>query len=469
MRQCEGFKWFICIITATCLWALTALHAQVISSPPGDIADSTFKNNNQLKPGGHAFTRSAGTLLLCEFTPLVVDRYMRHMDYANISFQTIGDNMKLQSWTWDDDGFTTNQFGHPYHGSTFYNSFRSNGYNFWQSSLATFTGSYLWETVAENQAPAPNDFINTGFGGSILGEMTHRFANKIINNHARGFKRQLSEITAFIINPVNGFTRITTGQWGKVLPGAQARDTTPVYAEFDLGLRQISAEGNKQSSGAYAHVKLIYGSAFSNYTTPFSHIFINAEFGKDDSSKLNILSVYGSLGGWQTPKMVARNQLLLLTANYDYINNSAFFYSAESIKLNWYSKLLSSKEIAINVIAGAGPVLLAAVPDKYGYEDRHYDYCSGVGLHGVIHAEAFNRLFFTVSYRGGWLKTINGIGSSCRLTAVTAEIGTRVLRNFAICAESGIFTLHCNYPEYESISSSYPYLRLSIRYSIITK
>jgi hypothetical protein len=101
------------------------------------------------------FKRSAGLLLLAEVVPWTVDRYMRHMDYATISLQTLGHNIKPGSWTWDGDGFITNQFGHPYHGSLFYNSFRSNGYNFWQSSLAAFTGSLLWEIAAENQPPLP--------------------------------------------------------------------------------------------------------------------------------------------------------------------------------------------------------------------------------------------------------------------------------------------------------------------------
>jgi len=467
MRKLDSGRRFLSCILLSNLFCLATARGQVLPKLAHYPGDSVCKDyfTNHLSPL-RKLTQSTGRLLLCELTPLAVDRYIRHMDYANISFQTIGNNVKLQSWGWDDDGFTTNQFGHPYHGSSFFNAFRSNGYNFWQSSLATFTGSYLWETVAENQPPAPNDFINTGFGGTILGEMTHRFANKIINNRARGFKRQAGEIVAFIINPVNGFARITEGKWGRVLPAANDRDSTPMSVEFDVGARRIAPDNKKESSGLYAHIKLIYGPAFENYKMPFSHIYINAELGRDDSSKLNLLSVYGSITGWQSDAMQRRKQLALLTANYDYIHNSAFFYSAQSLKFNIYNPIFTTKSFKVNSIAGAGPVLLAAVPDKHAYEDRYYDYCSGLGVHGVINAALFNRFNFTASFRGGWLKTLNGMGSYYFLKTVTAEIAARVFKRFFICAESGHFSLYCNYVQYKSVNQKYPYLRLSIRYSL---
>lgn len=56
----------------------------------------------------------------------------------------------------------------------------ANGYNVWQSSIATAVGSYVWETGGETQAPSINDFVNTTFGGILLGEMMHRVSRNII-------------------------------------------------------------------------------------------------------------------------------------------------------------------------------------------------------------------------------------------------------------------------------------------------
>jgi hypothetical protein len=89
------------------------------------------------------FDRGAWNLMVSEATPLLFDRYIHNEDYARISFQTVGNNLSLSSWTFDNDPFVTNQFGHPFHGSLFFNTLRTNGYSFWQSLPATFVGSYL--------------------------------------------------------------------------------------------------------------------------------------------------------------------------------------------------------------------------------------------------------------------------------------------------------------------------------------
>jgi hypothetical protein len=207
------------------------------------------------------FGRSALYLGLAEATPFVFDRYIMNKDYAKISFQSIGDNLKLSSWAWDDDGFQTNQFGHPYHGSLFFNAFRVNGYSFWQSAAATVTGSYIWETVAENQAPSPNDFINTSFGGIILGEMTFRLANRIVSNQQTGFRKQAGEVIGFLLNPMNGLKRISTRQWGKTNQDTTNRDESEIVAEFELGIRKFRTINDhivNRKTGPYGRIKLFY-------------------------------------------------------------------------------------------------------------------------------------------------------------------------------------------------------------------
>ncbi len=412
------------------------------------------------------FWLGAGELLLSEATPWIVDNNIRKVDYTHISWQTVKYNLSPTSWAWDNDAFTTNQFGHPYHGSLFYNSFRSNGYTFWQSVPASFAGSYLWETFAENQPPAPNDFINTGFGGITLGEMTYRLANKIINNRSRGLKRQISEVFALLINPVNGLTRIIDGRWGKVMGNSTERDSSNVYTEFDLGVRKFKVDNSNGSFGFYAHVRLLYGTPFENYETPFSNISVNAELGKDDSSKLNIISAYGSIRGWRINEKENVQHLLMISMNYDYINNESFFYSAQSIKLNLFSSFKMSHGFTINTSVGAGPVILAAVPDSLQYEGRNYDFCTGIGFHANFTLSIANHLFYTINYRGGWLKTINGNATDYFLHTVTSELRYMLMDGISICAEPGYFNLHANYKNYPDVDRSYPYLRISCRYSL---
>jgi hypothetical protein len=416
------------------------------------------------------FGRAAGELMLAEFIPWTFDRYIAKVDYAKISWKTVGHNLKPNSWTWDNDPFQTNQFGHPYHGSMFYSAFRSNGYSFWQSVPATMAGSYLWETFAENQAPAPNDFINTSFGGIVLGEMTYRFSNKIVNNRERGLKRQFKEVLGFLVNPMNGLNRLLDGKWGKVYGNPQQRDSTRISAEVDLGLRNVNRKDKSVPTGGrygwYGRVRLLYGDPSENLKSPFSNIAITTEFGQDDSSNVNVISVYGSLAGWDISNRENIKSLLILSANYDYIRNRAFFYGGQSVKFNMLSEYKLSKKLKINTLFGAGPVLLAAVPDPYLFKGRNYDYGLGFAINGGGTISIFNKLFYGINYRGGWMITVNGNKSHYFLHTVSSELSYIIIKGLSICAEPGYFRLEGNYKNHPDVDNTYPYLRFSTRYSV---
>lgn len=412
------------------------------------------------------FGRAAVLWSLTEVMPWMFDKYVAKASFADISFNTVRTNLNPRSWFWDDDDFLTNQFAHPSHGSVFFNSFRSNGYSFWQSVPATMAGSYVWETAGENQAPSINDFINTSWGGVIMGEITHRFSNKILNHNGRGFERQVREVFAFVINPANGLNRILDGKWGKLPDNTLPKDTTKLYAEFDLGFRQFKVNNHTGNFGWYAHAKLIYGSPYEDYRAPFSYIYVNSEFGKSLNSNPNLVSVYGSLTGFWVQSTDNVRQMALLTANYDYINNDAFIYSSENAKLNLFSEFKLSKNVKINTVVGAGPILLAAVPDPYPNYGRPYDFCSGAGFSGSAEISLGNRFYYGFSYKGGWFTTLSGNASYYLLHTFTSEIRVRIVDSFSACAEPGYFTLNGHFREYPTLDKTYPYLRLSIRYGL---
>ena len=56
------------------------------------------------------------------------DRYVIKGSFAYISLNSMKNNLR-EGFHWDNDKFATNLFHHPYHGSLYYNSARSNGLN----------------------------------------------------------------------------------------------------------------------------------------------------------------------------------------------------------------------------------------------------------------------------------------------------------------------------------------------------
>jgi hypothetical protein len=259
------------------------------------------------------------------------------------------------------------------------------------------------------------------------------------------------------------------GKWGKVNRNTAERDSSKISAEFELGARQFKAtpDNGLQSNGRfgwYGSAKLIYGTPYQNYKTPFSNIYVQAEMGKDDSALVNGLRVYGSLMGWEIRPGHRTQHLLVLSANYDFIRNEAFFYGGQSIKLNLFSQLELPKGLKFNSNFAVGPVLLAAIPDNYMYKDRNYDYASGITATAGGGLNVRDKFFASLTYTGGWLSTINGNRSNYFLHTVAGEFRYMLRDNLAVVAAPGYFTLEGNYRDHPNVDKKYPFVRATLRY-----
>ncbi|MGZ3822670.1 MAG: hypothetical protein ACXVB6_18900, partial [Mucilaginibacter sp.] len=104
--------------------------------------------------------------------------------------------------------------------------------------------------------------------------------------------------------------------------------------------------------------------------------------------------------------------------------------------------------------------------DAYLYKSRYYDYCTGVGYNGSLMINLSNKYFYSINYRGGWVKTISGNASHYFLHAITSELRFKMIDNLSICAEPGYFTLVSDYKHHDDANKTYPYLRMSLRYDV---
>ena len=171
-------------------------------------------------PAKKRFWRAAAEWSLVQMIPWAYNRYMRKADFAKISFKTIGQNLNPNNLEWDDNQFFTNQIFHPYHGSLYFNAFRTNGYSFWESVPSAIAGSLVWETAFETHLPAPNDLVNTSLGGICLGEMSYRISRKLLGRKNGIRKSVVSVPTSIVINPLNSLNYLLDGQERKENPAA---------------------------------------------------------------------------------------------------------------------------------------------------------------------------------------------------------------------------------------------------------
>ncbi|WP_437921697.1 DUF3943 domain-containing protein [Sphingobacterium sp. LRF_L2] len=420
------------------------------------------------------FFRASSEWFLTQAFPALFNRFITEDPYSYISFKNFIDHQRISAWDWDDNQFTTNQIDHPYHGQLYFNAFRSNGYNFYESSIATFAGSYIWETAGETQHPSINDLVNTTFGGIVLGEMTHRLSRHILGKAARNRTTLVSnEIGAFFVNPVNGLNRLIDGKWGKA-DSYNAADSSSVWAEVNLGVRRFDAqEGGlleKGKNGSYGRLRLWYSNGVDNIKRPFDQFYVNLEVGRGDSSFINAVNVHALLYG---NKFFERGKGIhhgVLSANYDFYNNDAFFYGAQSLNYSWNSTFNYKKTNRLVMSLGIGAVLLAAVPDPYLLygASRNYNYGSGASYRYRGELSLLNRLLITGDYNGGIFFTISGNESYYILHAASLEASLRVIKNFSLNFSSGYFSLegHFEDEQYPDFNRKFPFGRFSLGYNV---
>lgn len=224
------------------------------TEPPGDApSDSTGIVFGARK--SHAIP--AAEVLGFAFLLNEVNRHTDGTDF-NSNLSTIRRNLH-SSWLVDRDPFAVNQLGHPYQGSMYHAFARSAGLDYWESLGYAFAGSALWEIAGESTLPSRNDQINTGIGGSFLGEILFRLSNLALEHeNVPPFWR---ETAAALISPSVGFNRLAFGNRFRTL----FPDNDPIY----FSRLQVGLSGTARNSAGTSTTRLRRNEALIDYSIDY--------------------------------------------------------------------------------------------------------------------------------------------------------------------------------------------------------
>jgi hypothetical protein len=368
------------------------------------------------------FWLAAGEWSLAQFLPWAFDHYVSKDSFSDISWQTAADNIRA-GFGWDRDSFKTNQSNHPYHGSTFFNAGRSNGYGFWESSLFALAGSLFWEYFMENQHPATNDLINTTLGGMSRGEISHRLGALILDGPADGWKPYLHEAGAAVVDPVNAVTRLVTGNLGEPpqdpdLPGSPELSFTAI-----LGYRHVSFPRASDPTQTTFDLELRYGDPFSGENRrPFDWFDLDYELAVPASSLTTRVIERGELVGWGLGADGHVDHRLSIIQSFDYFNGQELVFGAQSISPSHLARVRLGDLGELRTEAGVYLAPLAALQTDYlSLNERktglNYDYGPAAGLRGNVRLERRGRELLRLDYLVFWHHTSHGIslGSTAQL------------------------------------------------------
>lgn len=337
--------------------------------------------------------RGLGELMIVQMIPWTVNSVIRDAEWAHIGPDVWWTNFE-NPWQWDNNKFLNNQFSHPYHGQLYFNAGRSNGYDFWHSTLFAFGGSLMWEIGFEGWAPSPNDWYNTSLGGITLGEMLYRVSTLTLDNTATGSERTFREIGAALLNPVGGFNRLIEGRMNDVSANPPEWRPSRIWGTLDLGYRRTAARADlddKEGGADQTDLRFVlyYGDQVDDLVRkPFSAFMVEAALISKNTieargSALGQLYARGNLGGWELSRSERTQHTLAAFMSYEYSNSPAYEFGGQVLQMGLVSRFGEPRGFRIVTEAlGQFAPISALRSDHFTTEEgRDYDYGPGFGAH----------------------------------------------------------------------------------------
>lgn len=391
-----------------------------------DVARATTTN----------FTQAAAQVFGMNIGLWAFDRYIQKGPYAYISLNTIKANLK-NGFEWDNDHLGTNMFAHPYNGSLFFNAARSNGYNFWRSSLFAISGSAMWELFMEREYPSTNDIIATPIGGVALGEVLYRASDLVIDNRRQGWGRLGRETAAFIISPMRGLTRIINGEaWRHQPTTGRQFGTPPISVAISAGARILAFHDDKEltKSGAAMRIDAEYGDRFAETShSPYDYFTFLMELNAMKTQPLlSRIEIQGRLLSRAIVDTRPLNMTLGMWQHFDYFDSDTISRRnplhpldpcvvpyklgiPASVGLGSMLRYTGHPSWQINAEAHLNAVILGGIlSDFYRVYHRNYNWASGFAIKTALSwteyrtrlSLSINNQFYNLYTWNGWEQNI---------------------------------------------------------------
>ncbi|MEW6508874.1 MAG: DUF3943 domain-containing protein [Bacteroidota bacterium] len=386
-----------------------------------DILPSGLSNNTTVKPDSTIesnldveknYWLSAIEVVGLNFGIWAFNRYLTSEGWSDISWETIKNNFK-KGFEWDADGYLMNQFWHPYHGSNYYNAARSNGLGFWESAPYAFGGSLMWEYFMENERPSYNDIVNTPVTGILIGEISFRVSDLIIDESTTGFERFLRELTSTVISPMKGFNRLIRGDMWKLGVKKEKQNFNGVIS---FGVHNLFFSRKLNNSRTYSTFRtdLTYGNQFDvkNHKNPFDYFSLHAEINFTPND--NIVGIFASGVIWDNNIHLfnTSKNIIGIYKEVDIHINTVYKLSATSVTGQLINTNSLSPSITLQNYLGLSAILMGGTNSQYSIEYGK-DYNIGPGASGKV---GFKITFkdigdFYSNYKRYWIHTLSGAES----------------------------------------------------------
>ena len=326
---------------------------------------------------------------------------------------------------YDRDSFKTDQSSHPFHGSLFFNSARSNGYGFWESGIFAAAGSFAWELALEKEPPAINDLVNTTLGGMSRGEAFHRLATMLRDNTATGASHFWRELGAGVMDPAGFLTRLTRGELKGTTPNPEDRMPGSFRLDGDVGYRHVGGDASNPDQALFRFT-LLYGDPFLKPTEkPFDSFVLGMDVSVPATPLVTRFNLGGILTGRElTDASSTARHILGVFMEYEYSDNQAQVFGAEAFSAGLLSRyaLKSGMTLSTSATGVVFPIAGVGTTDVLNpVSGRSFDYGPGGGLRVTARLARKGRELFSAGYGIAWTHTYDGSSTSNQLQFFRAD------------------------------------------------
>lgn len=389
--------------------------------------------------------------------------WLRHADWADITWQSWRDNVRL-GWEWDVDQFQTNMFGHPYGGGFYFNAGRDNGLSFWAAAPLSFLGSITWEYFGENLRPSLNDLYMTGFGGIVFGEVGHRLGGLLRDDRARGVRRVLLEVAAIPFDPVGGFNRIVRGDFLRVSADPDSRDRSPFTVDLQAGLRFEVDSGPvfRRALAGNLLADIAYGDAFGRgYRQPFDVFRARLQV-SPLAGGINTVRMSGRLYGRElTDTTKAMRHIFTIALKTEYLSGRAYKFGGQSLQAGFVSDFQLTPHSHVQTEASAEWLLLGGLDAPgAGVRARTYDFGPGAGLNAAATLQVSGYSVLSARWRYAYIHTVSGAKANHQTHFINIEGAIPLGRTWGVGGAAGWYYQRSLYNPGANAQLSYPDLRV---------
>jgi hypothetical protein len=458
-------------------WSLIVLF--LVGIPTNTLAEAPTEaaSTVELSPrtpesyiANRPFFRTSAEIMTFNVGMTVFGHYFIKRDDSgyDISVNSLTTNPKF-GFQWDNNTFFVNYFRHPYQGAQYYGAGRANGYDYYQSGMWAFAGSWLFEYMGESKRPSYNDWITSGVGGMALGEPLFRLSGVLLDNQATGSSRVLRELGGLVILPIRGVNRLVTREAFQVHANPPDRRPKALDSNFRVGAwkRGDEQRWDSRQTKAFLGFDVSFGNPFEERVDKPFDVFtsgIDVAFDNEPQA-LRRLEVYGMIAGASISRRKHSQHVIGAVQSYDYFQNDIFAMGTQGFGASLLSRFRMGGGFDAQTILTASGILLGAANSHYVHvSDRRYDIGPGAAYNLGLQFLRHERRVIELGHAGYWIHALNGTAVDHFVGITRVKANLMLLRFVGAGVEYLYYTAEKRFEDFPDVYAQGPELRLFVIY-----